>query len=98
MKNYTQKCILEERGYMEVPESEYTDRQNEIKKYIGMLSDVVVDAQCGWDKLKYKVMSYHGEFNEKYMVLCVDGREVRWIPITGNSKGCILQVLGENLW
>ncbi len=98
MKNYTQKCILEERGYTEVPESEYTERQNEMKKYIGMLSDIVIDAQCGWDKLKYKVMSYNGEFNEKYMVLCVDEREVRWIPITGNSKACILQVLGENLW
>jgi hypothetical protein len=38
------------------------------------------------------------KYAEPYMVLCVDGHGERWIPIDGNSKGCNLQVLGENIW
>lgn len=98
MKNYTYGWKLREQGYVEIPESEYTERQKEMKEYVQMLSDVVKSAACGWDEVKYKVMTYKGEFNEKFMVLCVNGNEVRWIPITGNSKGCNLTVLGENLW
>jgi len=30
--------------------------------------------------------------------LYVDGGGQRYIPINGNSKGCNLSVLGENLW
>lgn len=98
MKNYTYGWKLKERGYTEIPECEYTERQKEMKEYIEMLYNVVKEAKCGWDELKYKVISYKGEFNEKFMVLCVNGSEARWIPITGNSKGCNLSVLGENLW
>ena len=98
MKNYTYEWILKERGYVEIPESEYTDAQKDMKQYIDMLSDVVVAAKCGWDGVEYKVMKNTLEGNEKYMVLCVDGHGERWIPITGNSKGCNLQVLGENIW
>ena len=45
-------------------------------------------------------MSYktYPEAIREYMVLCVDGRTERWIPIDGNSKGCNFSVLGENLW
>ena len=47
-------------------------------------------------------MRYTDGSIEKYMVLYVGAqKEVnggRWIPITGNSKGCCLSVLGENLW
>ena len=98
MKNYTYEWDLQNKGYKEVPESEYTDAQKDMKKYIDMLSDVVAAAKCGWDSLQYKVMQNEWEGNEKFMVLCVDGHGERWIPITGNSKGCNLQVLGENLW
>lgn len=90
MKNYTYGWKLKERGYTEIPECEYTERQKEMKKYIEMLSNVVKETKCGWDELKYKVMSHKGEFNEKFMALCVNGSEARWIPITGNSKGCNL--------
>ena len=38
------------------------------------------------------------DYVESYMVLQVDGHDVRWIPIDGNSKGGNLSVLGENLW
>lgn len=98
MKNYVSTIFINERGYTEVPESEYTDHQKDMKAYIDILSDAVVKAKCGWDEVRYKVMSYHGEYTEKFMVLCADGKEVRWIPITGNSKACNLDVLGENLW
>lgn len=98
MKNYTYGWVLQSQGYVEVPESEYTERMLEMKKFIDMLSEVVVKANCGWDGVEYKAMRYTDKSIEKYMVLCVDGRGERWIPINGNSMGCNLQVLGENLW
>lgn len=98
MKNYTYGWKLKEVGYVEVPESEYTERMNDMKEYIDMLSDVVSKAKCGWDGVKFKVLKYTDSSFEKFMVLCVDGHDARWIPITGNSKGCNLAVLGENLW
>ena len=98
MKNYTYGWRLRDLGYIEVPENEYTERMWDMKKYIDMLSDVVVKANCGWDGVEYKVMKYIDDSIEKYMVLCVEGKGERWIPINGNSKGCNLQVLGENLW
>ena len=101
-KNYTYGWRLKELGYTEVPESEYTERQEEDKVFIDMLSNVVREADCGWTGVAYKVMRYTDGSIEKYMVLYVGAqKEVnggRWIPITGNSKGCCLSVLGENLW
>lgn len=104
MKNYIYKhqvgCGFD--SWEEVPEELYTERQKEHKEFIDMLSAVVKKAKCGWDEVKYKVIKYDadqvGECSEKFMVLCVDGYEERWIPITGNSKGCNLAVLGENLF
>lgn len=98
MKKYTYGWMLKKQGYVEVPESEYTERQKEMKNFIEKLSDVIVAAKCGWDGVEYKVMKYTDDSIEKFMVLCVDGRGARWIPINGNSKGCNLQVLGENIW
>lgn len=100
MKNYTYGWKLKEQGFIEVPESEYTKRQNDDKKFIDKLSDIVKEAKCGWDGVAYRVMRYIDGSFEKYMVLYVDDGvdSGRWIPITGNSKGCNFSVLGENLW
>ena len=99
MKNYTYGWYLRDRGYVEVSESEYTDAQKDMKEYIDLLSEAVVKAKCGWDEVQYQVMeNINYGAKEQYMVLCVDGYGERYIPITGNSKGCNLQVLGENLW
>ena len=98
-KNYTYGWRLKELGYTEVPESEYTERQKEDKEFIDKLSEIVKEANCGWNGVSYKVMRYSDNSIEKYMVLYVDVVDNgRWIPITGNSKGCNLSVLGENLW
>lgn len=101
-KNYTYGWRLKELGYTEVPESEYSERQKEDKEFIDMLSDVVWKAGCGWTGVAYKVMRYTDGSFEEYMVLYEVGwyskNGGRWIPITGNSKGCNLSVLGENLW
>lgn len=96
-KYYTFSWELKNRGYIEVPESEYTERQKEIKAFIEALSDVVVKANCGWDAVKYKVMIEDGAI-EKFMVLCVGDVGERWIPITGNSKGAMFNALADNLW
>jgi hypothetical protein len=99
MKNYTYGWRLKELGYVEVPAEQYTDRQREMQGYIEVLSEAVRKAQCGWDGVRYAVMQYTDKSFEKYMVLwSEDINNGRWIPITGNSKGCCLSVLGENLW
>ena len=103
MKNYLHKHqISHGLVFEEVPEEEYTTFQKENKEFIDMLAAVVRKAKCGWDDVRYKVIKYEAgtdrEFFEKFMVLCVGDSEVRWIPITGNSMGCNLEVLGENLW
>jgi hypothetical protein len=98
MKNYTYGWKLREQGYVEVPEEQYTDRQRDMQQYIKLLSDVVRKANCGWSGVEYKVMRYIDGSIEKYMRLWVEDGGSRWIPITGNSKGCNLSVLGENLW
>ena len=101
MKNYTYGWRLKELGFVEVPEELYTPHQKEMKEFVDMLSAVVVKANCGWDGVEYRLMGSSTSTNkyaEPYMVLCVDGHGERWIPIDGNSKGCNLQVLGENLW
>lgn len=101
-KNYTYEWRLKELGYTEVPEFEYTERQKEEKEFIDMLSNVVWKAGCGWTGVAYKVMRYTDGNIEKYMVLYVGSKErmegSRWIPISGNSKGYNLAVLGENLF
>lgn len=103
MKNYIYKWqVGDGLQWREVPEDRYTERQKEHKEFIDMLSAVVKKANCGWDEVKYKVIEYDDVFDSKsystFMVLCIDGHEERWIPITGNSMGCNLSVLGENLW
>ena len=103
MKNYIYKFQV---GYgaewVEVPVEEYTERQKEHKEFIDMLSAVIKKAKCGWDEVKYKVIKYDpntdGECVDKFMVLCVDKREERWIPITGNSMGANLEALALNMW
>lgn len=98
MSNYTFGWMLKQQGYVEVPEEQYTDRQRDMQEYIKVLSEAVRKAKCGWDGVRYAVMKYTDDSIEKYMVLWCDNGGSRWIPITGNSKGCNLSVLGENLW
>lgn len=98
MKNYTYEWKIKELGYVELPYSNYTGRMLDMGAYINMLSDAIVEAECGWDEVKYKVMKHTNGSIDEYMVLCVDGHGERWIPISGNSKGCNFSVLGENLW
>lgn len=103
MKNYLHKFQVGfGEKYIEVPEEEYTDRQKEHKEFIDMLAAVVKKAHCGWDDVKYKVLRYETgtdkEYMEKFMVLCIDENEERWIPITGNSMGANLEALAQNMW
>ena len=97
MKNYTYKWNLINIGYAEMNESEYTDKQNEMKDFIESMSVVIKNARCGWDGVRYAVMKHNSGYMNEYMVLFCEGGE-RWMPISGNSKGCNFSVLGENLW
>lgn len=97
MKNYTYGWKLENMGYTELPENDFTDSMFEMKEFINDMSMVIKNANCGWDGVWYKVMECRGGHSE-YMVLHIDGHGERWIPISGNSKGANFSVLGENLW
>lgn len=98
MKNYTYGWALKQRGWDEIPEDSYSVYQKDRAEYIKILSAAVTKAKCGWSGVKYAVMQSTGDVIEEYMVLWVEDGGSRWIPISGNSKGCCLSVLGENLW
>ena len=100
MKNYEHQYYVEKvLGLKEILGSEYTAYQHKQKEFISKLSGVLKAARCGWDEVKYKVMRHPVTGMEtEYMVLCVDGSLVRWVPITGNSMGANLEVLGQNIW
>lgn len=97
MKNYTYGWDIKNRGYVEMQVTEYTESQNNMSKFIESMSAVIRDARCGWDGVRYEVMKHENGHTNEYMVLYCSGGE-RWIPISGNSKGCNFSVLGENLW
>lgn len=98
MKNYTYGWELKQRGWSEIPEDSYSVYQKDRAQYIKILSEAVAKAKCGWSGVRYAVMQHTSDAIEEYMVLWVEDGGSRWIPISGNSKGCCLSVLGENLW
>lgn len=77
-------------------EDVHRKHQDYIRRF---LAPAVKYANCGWDDLRYICIKYPGSHHiYPYMVLYVDDRPERWIPVEGNSYGCNLQVIGENLW
>lgn len=99
MKNYVYTLTIKERGgeeldWREWPES-YFKHSTYVKKF---LSPALKASKCGWDDVIYQVIKYPNGEIAPYMALCVNGKPERWIPIDGNSDGCNLQVLGENIW
>lgn len=99
MKNYLYTFTIKERNGREVDNSEWTKNDFRHSAYIDMdLCKAVVNANCGWDDLKYKVIEYPNGLRVPYMVLYVGKNPERWIPIEGNSRGANLKVLGENIW
>ena len=98
MKNYTYGWKIKDMGYAEIPLDDYTESMWDAKAYIGLLSNAIIVAKCGWDSVEYKAMKHENGSIAEYMVLCVDGHGERYIPISGNSKGANFSVLGENLW
>lgn len=97
MKNYTYGWMLKDKGFVETSITEYTENQIDMNKFINSMSAVIKESKCGWDGVRYEVMKHEKGSIAEYMVLYCDGGE-RWIPISGNSKGCNFSVLGENLW
>ena len=99
MKNYTYGWHIKSQGHVEVPEEDYNNRMWDMKLYIDKLSNVVVEANCGWSSVQFKAMK-HGDDGSvrEFMVLYAGQHDARWIPIDGNSKGANLEALGENLW
>ena len=98
MKNYTYGHVIKDRGFVSASINEYTKNQLDMSKFVESMSSVIAGAKCGWDGVKYEVMKHDKSGGTaEYMVLYCDSGE-RWIPISGNSKGCNFEVLGQNLW
>lgn len=99
MKNYFSNLTIKERGYKEVDVSAFTKSMNHRMAFIAKMAEVIRMAQCGWDGVVYKAMK-NPKTNEidEFMVLYVEHRMARWIPIDGNSDACNFAVLGENLF
>ena len=96
MRNYSYTHVIKNRGYVEIPETEYTTDQSEMKEFIDSMSTVIKQAKCGWERVRFAVMEIDG-YQDEFMVICNDGLDIRWIPINGNSEICNFIVLGENL-
>lgn len=98
MKNYVYGCAIKDRGFVEMAKEEYTEHQTDMSNFIKSMSAVIADARCGWDGVRYEVVRHkENGGTAEYMVLYCNGGE-RWIPISGNSKGCNFEVLGQNIW
>lgn len=84
----------------EIEQSELAGVYQKHKRYVEKyLAPAVKAAKCGWDDLAYLCVKYPGSTHiYPYMVLYVGEHPERWIPVEGNSYGCNLQVIGENLW
>lgn len=100
MKNYTYAWKVKHLGWEEIDVREYTDWQKEMREFVKELSKVVLKAKCGWRGVNYKVMRNASGCTNEYMVLYTStgDNDGRWVPVSGNSKGCNISVLGENLW
>lgn len=101
MKNYTYAWKVMQLGYdEEVDVREYTCSQLEMREFVEELSKLVWKAKCGWKGVHYKIMRNSNGSTNEYMVLYTStgDNDGRWIPVSGNSKGCNLSVIGENLW
>lgn len=98
MKNYIYGWMIKDRGYIEMPVDRYTDAQKDMMSFVSSMSEIVANANCGWSGVRYEVMKHENGDVAEYMVLYCNGGGSRWIPISGNSKGCNFSVLGENLW
>lgn len=101
MSNYLYThTILDERKGEICGWSDYQNIHLKHHQYIrDYIAPAVKAAKCGWDDVKYILVKYpNSTYRYPYMVLCVDDHPARWIPVDGNSDGCNLQVIGENLW
>ena len=100
-KNYLYTyTILDDRKGQICSIDDLSDIQRKHQKYVhDFLAPAIKEAKCGWSDLKYVGIRYPGsDYIYPYMVLYVNDRAERWIPVDGNSDGCNLQVIGENLW
>jgi hypothetical protein len=96
---YTHTVIVERQGVICLQDEldQHRLRHKEfVEKY---LAPAVKESKCGWDNLKYVCIKYpNSDYAYPYMVLYVGNKPERWIPVDGNSDGCNLQVIGENIW
>ena len=103
MKYYTFAHILKDKGFVEVPKTSYEPcndaKQMWVEKY---LEPAIIHAKCGWESVKYVLMRNEvANITEEYVILSGDKNDPmdgRYIDITANSKGAIINAVSDNLW
>lgn len=102
MSGRTYGWALRNDGFVEVSENEYTEHHKEKQKFLNNVSAVVLQAECGWHRVVYKLMRRGKDYEAEYAVLLTKSNDSstggRWINISGSSKGAILRAIGENLF
>lgn len=90
---------LKDKGFKRMPKHEWTLDwfHSDMEDFVNTLSVVVKKAKCGWNFLEYVPLIRDNGYTETFMVLWTD-EPVRWIPISGNSKGACIDALADNLW
>lgn len=98
---YTWKWKLEERGFKRVFTANYTEVQEKKWVYVEeYLNNSVVEANCGWAKVRYEVYENPLGGKEEYVILypTKDDTGGRCINVSGNSLGATAQKVWNNIW
>lgn len=97
---YTWKWGLGEKGFVEIPFTDYTDWQNKIRVYVEKyLSPSIKHAKCGWDHCVFYVLeNKYG--TEEYVALYPDeeNQNGRYICVSGNSLGAIAEAVWNSVF
>ncbi len=99
--NYLWKMTVQERGYTDVPVTEWSDCCIEKYKFTeNHLSPMLKASKCGWRNAEYKLMQNRSGRTE-FLVLWeseIGNSGSRWIPVSGESLGSMMCSMCDNLW
>ena len=100
--NYIWKMTVEERGYTDVPITEWSDVCIEKYKFTEKyLSPMLKASRCGWRNAEYKYMRTPSGSETEFLVLWEsepNNSGSRWIPVSGESLGSMMCSMCDNIW
>ena len=99
--NYMWELTIKERGYIDIPVTEWSDVHIEKYKFTEKrLSPTLKASRCGWSNAEYKLMQ-NQDGRAEFLVLWEsepNNSGSRWIPISGESLGSMMCSMCDNIW